>query len=307
MRDREAEMDNDTIMVVDEIPIVPLEASASASVHLRDGDDDRARYLAHLSHDFKGPISAALGFCSLLLDDEIGQLKAEQRDAISSMHRCIQRLSSIAADLFELTARSDFDPVRPRSVGTINGLIEHTLHDLRPIIATKRVRLSIKVRPCREQVSFDAPEIERVIVNLIDNACRFTPSGGSIDVTGYPFFWERRSSRPPSFEGLDQRMVQCSLRNCYRVDVHNNGPEIPEEDVSRIFEEYVAHGEPAGRHSAGLGLAICRAILARHSGHIWAENIEAGPTFSFVIPFWNRSDYIPYPLPDNYGTPSAQA
>lgn len=292
-------------------PISGQHTSFRTSEHtgsrLQDSNEHRQRLLAHLSHDFKGPLSAALGYCSLLLDGNMGEIQPQQRDAISSMQRCIQRLADIAADIFELSIRPDFDPVRPRSLGNIHGPIKSVLNDLRRIAEVRSFRLSTNVSPCPEQVAFDAPDVERVLVNLIENAYRFTPVGGSIEVAGYPFFWDRRLLYTPSFGGVDQRLVECRLPNCYRVDVHNTGPRIPGEDLSRIFEEYVAHGEPAGRHSAGLGLAICRAIVSRHGGRIWAENTDTGPTFSFVLPFWRESDHDAYPLtPSTYDTLTAQ-
>lgn len=274
-----------------------LLASTHASPRSHDLNEDRQRLLAHLSHDFKGPLTAALGFCSLLLDDDMGEIQPQQRDAICSMQRCIQRLSDIAADIFQLSIRSDFDPVRPWSVGDFNTTLRRILYDLRPIVETRNLRLAASVDPCPEQVAFDSADVERVIVNIIENACRFTPAGGSIEVAAYPFFWERRELCPPSFEGADQRAVECRLPNSYRVDLQNTGPRIPREDLARIFDEYVANGEPAGRHSAGLGLAICRTIVAKHGGRIWAENTDAGPRFSFVIPFRRQSEHDAYTLP----------
>ena len=274
-----------------------LLAGTHSSPRAENFNDDRQRWLAHLSHDFKGPLTAALGYCSLLLEDDMGEIQPRQRDAICSMQRCIQRLSDIAADIFQLSIRSDFDPVRPKSVGNFNGILKRILYDLRPIVEARNLRLAASVDPCPEQVAFDAPDVERVIVNIIENACRFTPAGGSIEVAAYPFFWERRELCPPSFQGVDQRAVKCRLPNCYRVDLQNTGPRIPGEDLARIFDEYVADGQPAGRHSAGLGLAICRAIVSKHGGRIWAENTDAGPRFSFVIPFRRQSEHDAYTLP----------
>jgi len=106
---------------------------------------------------------------------------------------------------------------------------------------------------------------------------------------GYPFFWERRERRSPVLIHCERRAHYARLPNCYRVDVHNTGPHIPDECMPRIFEEYITAGETPDRYSAGLGLAICRSILGRHAGDIWAENRLDGPVFSFVIPFARKT------------------
>ena len=123
------------------------------------------------------------------------------------------------------------------------------------------------------------------MMNLIENACRFTPAGGSITVRGYPFFWERRERCSPVVIPGERRTHYSPSPNCYRVDVHNTGPRIPDECIPWIFEEYITAGETPDRHSAGLGLAICRSILVRHAGRIWAENRSGGGAiFRFTLP-----------------------
>ncbi len=83
----------------------------------------------------------------------------------------------------------------------------------------------------------------------------------------------------------ERRKKQIQRPNSYRVDVSDTGPGIPEEHKNNIFEEYTSYSGSQDRSCGGLGLAICRMIVAHHKGVIWADNSQGGAVFSFVIPF----------------------
>jgi signal transduction histidine kinase len=125
-------------------------------------------------------------------------------------------------------------------------------------------------------------QIEQVLVNILHNACKFTPKGGHIQVNGSPYFWERRSTR--AYAAAERRERSCREANAYRIDIGNTGPAIPAEHIDSIFEEYTSYAGGSDRSGGGLGLAICRMIVAEHEGRIWAENTPAGPRLSFVLP-----------------------
>lgn len=132
-------------------------------------------------------------------------------------------------------------------------------------------------------------EIEQVLINLLDNACKFTHRDGSIEVCGYPYFWERRFLLGGSAPG-ERRADSASpegvrLPNCYRINIRDTGPGIPPDRLSHIFEEYTSYAGPQDRSGGGLGLAICRLIMSRHEGHIWADSHKGGAIFSFVLPY----------------------
>src|SRR5205823_4696550 len=133
-------------------------------------------------------------------------------------------------------------------------------------------------------------KIEQVLINLLDNACKFTPRLGRIQIKGYDYFSDRRvSGRSRMGSDAEPRSVQDHAPNCYRVDICDSGPGILEPHLSKIFEEYTSYGGGADRSGGGLGLAICRMIIQQHQGNIWAENRPGGAAFSFVLPFEMRT------------------
>jgi signal transduction histidine kinase len=124
------------------------------------------------------------------------------------------------------------------------------------------------------------------LINILDNACKFTAKAGSIEVRGYGFFWERRATRSTVTLASERRQRSLHEPNTYRIDIRDSGNLIPYEHLGRIFEEYTSYSGGRDRSGGGLGLAICKMIVTQHDGHIWAENTEFGPLFSFVIPLF---------------------
>jgi signal transduction histidine kinase len=129
---------------------------------------------------------------------------------------------------------------------------------------------------------------------LLDNACKFTPRNGTIEIRGYPFFWERRTCLGASLvPSKDRRVKQVKTPNSLRVDIRDSGPGIPAAHLGKIFEESTSYSGGQDRSGGGLGLAICRMILQQHRGKIWAESHAAGAVFSFVLPVQPIDKHVP--------------
>jgi signal transduction histidine kinase len=159
--------------------------------------------------------------------------------------------------------------------GDIRDCVDQTLHELGPLIEEKKLDISVDIDPVPEVLHFEESQIEQVTSNLLDNACRFTPRRGRIEIKGYPFFWDQ----------LERRTGQVNTPNSFRIDILDSGPGIPQQHLKLVFEEYTSYSAGRGRTSAGLGLAICKLIMGQHNGDVWAESTPAGATFSFVLPF----------------------
>jgi two-component system, OmpR family, sensor histidine kinase KdpD len=121
-----------------------------------------------------------------------------------------------------------------------------------------------------------------VLVNLIENSCKFAPKNGSIEIHGYSVL--RNSGMQPRAAG-----VYTSAASGYRVDIQDSGPGVPTHLTEKIFEQYVSSSSSSDRSGGGLGLAICKAIITAHQGKIWATPSEKGGQFSFVLPLGRQS------------------
>ncbi len=261
-----------------------LESLSDLNIRLQQYDQDHDNFLARAAHDFRAPLTAIGGYCGLMLGQPLGPLNESQREVLRRMQHSIRRLSRMASAMFQLSVERRAErPIELRAAD-LRGCLEQSLHEIALSAEEKRIALSADLGPEWQSLHFDPGQIEQVLTNLLDNACKYAPRFGAIAVRGYGFFWERRREARAAFGAERRRAASCEP-NAYRVDVSDSGTPLADDDLERIFEEYISLAPSPGRTGAGLGLAICRSIVARHGGRIWAENGPSGPVFSFVLPF----------------------
>jgi signal transduction histidine kinase len=264
-----------------------LQCLLHANLRLQEYDQQRTNFIARAVHDFRAPLTALSGFCGLLVDGELGPLNKRQEEALQRMQHSTRRISRMASAMFDLSISQQVSHKPDLREANIREHIKQALHEIMPVAREKRITLTAEntIEP-GSPLCFDPLQIEQVLLNLLDNASKFTPKGGCIEVIGYPYFWERRFMR--GRVPVERRMERARALNSYRVDIKDSGPGVPPEHLDRIFEEYTSYSGPHDRSGGGLGLAICRLIIGRHQGHIWAESREDGGLFSFVLPYQQR-------------------
>ena len=260
-----------------------LQCLIASNLQIQEYDQDRTNFLARVVHDFRASLTATSGYCGLLLSEALGPVEEQQKEVLRRMQHSLKRLSRMSAGMFELSVERHSKRHPMLRQGDLRGCVEQALHELALFADGKRLSVSVDLLPTTGDLYFEAEQIEQVLLNLLDNACKFTPAGGSIEIHGYPYSWERGviGLRPRTH---DRRHNQLRTPNSYRIDIRDSGPEIPHQHLDRIFEEYTSYTGGHDRSGGGLGLAICRMILTSHDGRVWAENTEQGPRFSFVLP-----------------------
>jgi signal transduction histidine kinase len=261
-----------------------LQCLIQANLQLQEYDQDRTNFLARAVHDFRAPLTTSGGYCGLLLSEALGPLTDDQKEVLRRMQHSIKRLSRMASAMFELSIGRHVKRQPELRSGNIRECVEQALHEMAPVADGKNISLSVDLEPPTGTLYLEAGQIEQVLINLLDNACKFTPKCGSIEILGYPYFWERRSACHPPVGNDDRRSWNSPAPNSYRIDIRDSGPLIPREHLEKIFEEYTSYAGGQDRSGSGLGLAICRMIVTAHEGRIWAEVTEEGPRFTFVLP-----------------------
>ncbi|MCU1336766.1 MAG: two-component hybrid sensor and regulator, partial [Bryobacterales bacterium] len=220
-----------------------------------------------------------------------GPLTKDQREVIQRMLNSTQRLSRMAAAMFQLSVGRQVKRMVDLQPCDIQSCLDQALHEIAPFADDKCIGITVDASPCTRQLFFEPGQVEQVLINILHNACKFTAKSGTIEVTGRPFFWERRTNS--SAVSIERRSRTVRESNSYRLNISNSGAPIPREHLSRIFEEYTSYAGGRDRSGGGLGLAICRMIITEHEGKIWAENTSAGPMISFVIPMRTESMRAP--------------
>ncbi len=266
-----------------------LQCVIQANLRLQEYDQDRTNFLARAVHDFRAPLTAINGYCGLLLEDAVGPLSAEQKEVLRRMQQSAQRLSKLAVAMFDLSVgrfrRDDTD----LQCGDLRDAVHQAIHEISPLALEKQIQIAVDLAaPGDRDLRFDHGQMVQVLVNLLDNACKFTPRGGYVEIRGFPWMWERRTAGAFSKQ-VERRVRAMREPNAYRVDVCDSGMRIDPEFLEEIFEEYTSYSSSGDRSGGGLGLAICRMILSQHQGRVWAGNLEHGPVFSFVLPLHQRT------------------
>jgi len=218
----------------------------------------RNSLLSSVSHDLRTPLASITGAASTLLESGAKLDDRTRQDLLESLHEEAERLNRLVQNLLEMTRLES---------GALQ--LQREWHPLEEIVgaALGRFGKRLQDRPVTTKVPADLPLvpiddvlIEQVLINLVDNALKYTPARSPIEISA------------------------SSIEGAVLVEVADRGPGLPPGDEKRIFDKFYRSGTQAVR-GAGLGLAICAGIVEAHGGRIWAENRPGGGvTFRFSLP-----------------------
>lgn len=206
----------------------------------------RRELMANVSHDLRTPLTALRGYLdTVLLKDDA--LNALTRCHIEQAVKLSAGAARLVAELFELTQLDTGGPDLQRERFPLAELTRDVVHSFAGLARSKQIDLRVSAGERSAMVHGDVRLLERVLWNLLDNAIRFTPWGGLVDV---------------DCEQLDTHII---------VRVRDSGPGIPTAEFERVFDRfYRSQSTSIDRQSAGLGLSIARRIIELHDGYIRA-------------------------------------
>lgn len=229
---------------------------------LLDLDQIKNEFLARISHDLRTPLSSIIGFSDLLLTGEGGKINRKHLEFIQAINRNGHTLLALINDLLDLSTIESGQIQLKRQSEALTGIFEDLRAATSPVLAQARLT-TIWPEPAvlvGQVAMVDRRRIVQVLVNLVDNARKFTPAGGTVTIGCIP--------------GGSQTVFT----------VTDTGPGIPTMERERLFQPFARHGSiPSGRgEGAGLGLVIVKAIVDRHQGSIVVGG-ETGKGCSFTI------------------------
>jgi two-component system sensor histidine kinase KdpD len=222
----------------------------------------RSSLLSSVSHDLRTPLASITGTASSLLEGDASLDASTRRVLLETLYEEAERLNRLVRNLLDMTRLQS---------GALR--VSKQWHPLEEVIGAALGRLDklLRGRTVATQIPADLPLvpiddvlIEQVLINLLENAVKYTPPGSQVEV------------------------ATCVGEGNVTVGVSDHGAGIPLGDETRIFEKFY-RGRSSTSRGAGLGLAICRGIIEAHGGRIWAENRpEGGALFQFTIPLTGR-------------------
>jgi signal transduction histidine kinase len=223
----------------------------------RQVEDARRGLVAAASHDLRTPL-ASLRLLVEAIDDGVA---GEDRDRyLGEIRTHVAVLSDLIDDLFELSRIEAGDISWTMRQVELGDLIGDTVAAFRTSAEERGVHLAAELPDGKVVAEADAEKVQRVLFNLIQNAIRHTPADGSVTV--------RAKGGPGGVE----------------VEVADSGEGIPAGEDDRVFEAFYRGDSARGEEGAGLGLAISRAIVEAHGGHIWLEDANPGTRVRFTLP-----------------------
>ncbi|MGH8771644.1 MAG: sensor histidine kinase [Burkholderiales bacterium] len=227
---------------------------------LRDGDALRRDLIANVSHDLRTPLASLRGYIETLLVKNGSLSPEERRSYLEIAAKQSERLSVLVGELFEL-AKLEYDDFKIDAEATqLSELAQDVMQKFELGANKKQIRLHLDAPPKLSFVRADVRLMERALENLIENAMKYSPSGGEVRVT--------------IAQEEDQIMVE----------VRDSGGGIPSEDLPFIFDRFYRVDKNRASSGAGLGLAITKRIVELHDSQISVTSSpKTGTCFSFAL------------------------
>jgi two-component system sensor histidine kinase KdpD len=228
--------------------------------------------LSSVSHDLRTPLTVIAGSASSLLEGEKDLDAPTKHELAQGIYEEAKRLDRLVYNLLEMSRLQSGEVkinlewhVLEEVIGCALAQLDSQLHD-HPVNITLPTDLPL--------VHIDALLLERVVINLLENAMKYTPAGTPVEISG---------------RIQDNQLV---------ASVADKGPGLPVGQEERIFEKFY-QAAPGSARGGGLGLTICRSIIEAHGGRIWAANrLEGGAVFSFTIPLVEGAPILDKTLPE---------
>jgi signal transduction histidine kinase len=257
-----------------------------AFARLQDQVHRRTVALASAAHELKTPLAIIAGYIELLLSGRPGPLNESQRQALQDSQANCNRLQRFIQEFLTYSALETGKITMKVDEGDLRACLAEVHEIWVPLFHEKGVALYFMCPDSLRPIAFDYFKVQQVVSNLLENALKFTPGGGTVWISAEMYRWDRRGneSEPAIHEHATAAVGEL---NSIRVIVADTGPGIPPEYLQEIFDDFVQvaqakEGKPRG---AGLGLAIARRLIHAHGGKIWAESeMGAGSKFSFLLP-----------------------
>ena len=241
--------------------------------------------LASAAHDLKTPLAILNGYIELLQSQKLGPLNERQREVISDMHASGQRLQHFIQDFLSYTVLETGELRMQFEQGDMNACLSEVCRLWSPRFQEKGLALYFLANDKLVAFPFDSAKVQRVVSNLLENACKFTPTGGTVWLHAEPYMWERRGAGKSSIE-KERRRQPLSTPNAIKVSVADTGPGIPPEYHVEVFDDFFRLPSDQNQSDGmGLGLAIARRLVNAMGGKLWVESEPgAGCKFSFIVP-----------------------
>jgi signal transduction histidine kinase len=253
----------------------------AAYLKLQEVNRQKTVFLASAAHELKTPLAVIKGYYDLLLAGSLGRLTGKQRDILEESKDSCERLVRLVSMFLNYSALESGKLVLQLRENDLRDCLDELSKRWSEAFQRKGVKLDASFDPSIPAFRFDYQKVQQAAANLLDNALKHTPSGGSVTLCAAPHFWERRVAAMAPVE--ERRRFRLPRPNSVEVSVTDSGPGIAAEHHQEIFEDFVRVDRNTS--GMGLGLAIAKRLIQAHRGKLWVESeSRAGSRFTFLLP-----------------------
>lgn len=225
---------------------------------LRQADAFKTELITNITHELFTPLTSIKGFAELIHSEEMGTLNHEQKKSLEIILRNCDRVISLIQNLLDVE-HIEKNKIELRFKSVFNEIIQRLIQDLQPHIIKKHITI-VKNIPPLPRIQGDEERLTQAITNVLSNAVKYTPENGTITITAK--------------EEADE----------IKISIADTGIGIPKDKLERIFDRFYKVNGANDSGGTGIGLSICRGIIEKHKGLIWAESKGNGSTFHIVLP-----------------------
>jgi len=249
---------------------------------LKELDHMKSEFISNISHNIKTPLTAILEANELMLDRVAGQLSESQIKLLNISKENTVRLTMMVNDLLDIS-RAEAGLMRYNfQHSDIYDVIHKSINDIRFLAENNNIHIQFDTTAYIPKILLDSDKITQVLDNVLSNAIKFTPPGGTITI--------KAKEVDSSFVSPDivKQNQPNNVHSFIQISISDTGIGIPVEYHKKIFDKFqqVNNTGKSSIKGTGLGLSIAKHIVIDHGGDIWVENNSSGngTTFRFVLP-----------------------
>jgi len=274
-----------------------MEQASQMATKAEAASQAKSNFLANVSHEFRTPLNAIIGFTGLVIDKHFGDLNEVQEEYLGDVLQSARHLLSLINDILDLSKVEAGKLELKLSECSLKAVLSGCMMTVREKAMKHGIRLSTDIEDASETIRADLLKLEQIMNNLLSNAVKFTPDGGKVHTSARVIDCMVRPGL--RFEDPEElRIVKGPIdlsklaggehQTCIEVSVSDTGIGLNEKDLQRIFKPFEqAEGITSRRYKGtGLGLSLTKRLVELHGGKIWAESEGEGKgsTFCFIIP-----------------------
>ncbi len=227
-------------------------------------------FISIVSHELKTPLTSIRGFVRLINAERAGPISEKQRHYLEIVEKQAVGLTKLINDLLDISR------IESGMIGVVlqplslEGIIDNIVFQMANLASEKDVEIITQLEEGLPMIYADRDRIDQVIINLLDNAIKFTDPGGRVTIS-----------------------ARCANGSCL-VEITDTGEGIPQSELPHIFDKFyqVESTMTRQRGGIGLGLPICKELIKAHGGEIWVRSaLGKGTTFSFTLPLYREESF----------------